>query len=82
MPVAVANNRSGLLVEGHAPAEWAAALASVALRPGLREELSVGAVEHARGFSWDRTTDALLATYADAAAEFHARLELREGLAG
>ena len=35
--------------------------------------LSRGAVTHANGFSWDRTTDALLATYAGAAAEFAER---------
>ena len=28
---------------------------------------------HARGFSWDRTTEALLATYAGAATEFAKR---------
>ncbi|WP_211261396.1 D-inositol-3-phosphate glycosyltransferase [Pseudonocardia acaciae] len=82
LPVAVADGRSGLLVPGHGAAEWAAALASVALRPGRRAELSAGAVEHARRFSWDRTTDALLATYAGAVAEFGARLAAEEGLAG
>ncbi|MBO0874957.1 MAG: D-inositol-3-phosphate glycosyltransferase [Pseudonocardia sp.] len=82
LPVAVAQGRSGLLVPGHGAAEWADALASVALSPGRREELSAGAVAHATRFSWDRTTDALLATYADAVAEFAARVGLEEGLAG
>jgi D-inositol-3-phosphate glycosyltransferase len=82
LPVAVADGRSGLLVPGHGAAEWADALASVALRPARRDELSAGAVRHAARFSWDRTTDALLATYADAVAEFTARLGREEGLAG
>ncbi|MGQ0573402.1 MAG: D-inositol-3-phosphate glycosyltransferase [Pseudonocardia sp.] len=67
LPVAVADGRSGLLVPGHDARDWADAL-TVALR--RRAELSLGAVAHAGRFSWDRTTDALLATYADAAAEF------------
>ncbi|NMH98040.1 D-inositol-3-phosphate glycosyltransferase [Pseudonocardia sp. K10HN5] len=75
LPVAVADGSSGLLVPGHGAGEWADALARVALVPARRDELGAGAVEHARGFSWDRTTDALLATYADAGAEFVARQE-------
>lgn len=81
LPVAVADGRSGLLVAGHGADSWASALASVALRPARWAQLSAGAVQHARRFSWDRTTDALLATYVDAGAEFRARLGL-EGLAG
>jgi D-inositol-3-phosphate glycosyltransferase len=73
LPVAVADGRSGLLVDGHGVAAWADALAAVALVPGWRDELGRGAVEHATGFSWDRTTDALLATYTDATAEFAER---------
>ena len=73
LPVAVADGRSGLLVDGHSAAVWADALAAVALAPGRRARLARGAVAHARRFSWDRTTDALVATYADAAAEFRAR---------
>ena len=75
LPVAVDDGRSGLLVAGHGAATWAEALASVALDPVRRAELSRAAVAHARRFSWDRTTDALLATYAGAAAEFAQRQE-------
>lgn len=71
--VAVADGRSGLLVDGHGAPEWADALGRIALRPGARDVLAAGALEHARAFSWDRTTDALLDTYAGAAAEFTAR---------
>jgi D-inositol-3-phosphate glycosyltransferase len=70
LPVAVADGRSGLLVPGHRAADWADALTAAAQR---RDELGRGAVAHARGFSWDRTTDALLDTYAEAAAEFRQR---------
>ncbi|MCW0213848.1 MAG: D-inositol-3-phosphate glycosyltransferase [Pseudonocardia sp.] len=74
LPVAVADGRSGLLVPGHGSGQWADALARVALSPRRREELAAGAVVHAREFSWDRTTDALLDTYAGAAEEYTARM--------
>ena len=70
LPVAVADDVSGLLVSGHEPAGWASALADVALRPNVRARLSVGAVVHARRFSWERTTDELLAGYVQAADAF------------
>ncbi len=73
LPVAVAAGRSGLLVDGHGAGRWADALAAVALDPRRRAALSRAAVAHARRFSWDRTTDALLDTYAGAAAEFAER---------
>lgn len=74
LPVAVADGRSGLLVDGHGTADWADALLAATRE---RERLSAGAVAHASGFSWDRTTDALLATYTDAVAEFAAaRMDL------
>jgi D-inositol-3-phosphate glycosyltransferase len=79
LPVAVADGRSGLLVDGHQAGSWADVLGAIALQPARRAELSRGAVLHARGFSWDRTTDALLATYAGAATDFAARLAAEAG---
>ena len=73
LPVAVSDGRSGLLVDGHRAGPWADALAAVALDPERRDALARGAVAHAQRFSWDRTTDALLGTYEDAAAEFARR---------
>jgi D-inositol-3-phosphate glycosyltransferase len=70
LPVAVADRTSGLLVTGHDPLSWADALAEVALRPAVRDQLARGAVVHASRFSWDRTTDALVAGYVDAAGAF------------
>ena len=71
LPVAVADGTSGLLVPGHRAEEWADALA--ASRSAGAAELGEGAVAHARAFSWDRTADALLATYTGAATEFAQR---------
>jgi D-inositol-3-phosphate glycosyltransferase len=73
LPVAVADGRSGLLVDGHGAGPWADALAAVALDARRRAALSAGAVAHARNFSWDRTTDALVNTYLGASAEFAER---------
>jgi D-inositol-3-phosphate glycosyltransferase len=74
LPVAVENCVSGLLVPGHRAGTWASALAHAALRPDVRARLSAGAVEHAARFSWDRTTDALVSGYADAATAFRRAL--------
>jgi D-inositol-3-phosphate glycosyltransferase len=83
LPVAVADGRSGLLVDGHGDAQWADALGAVGLVPGRRDALAAAAVPHARRYSWDRTTDALLDTYAEAAAEYahRQRQAMRAGLA-
>jgi D-inositol-3-phosphate glycosyltransferase len=70
LPVAVDDGRSGLLVPGHGPGEWAGALAEALRR---RPALAEGAVAHAQAFSWDRTVDELLDTYGGAAAEFRER---------
>ncbi|MFP5019634.1 D-inositol-3-phosphate glycosyltransferase [Pseudonocardia phyllosphaerae] len=73
LPVAVAEGRSGLLVTGHDISDWADALGELALDPARRARMSGVAAEHARRFSWDRTTDALLGAYDEARAEFRAR---------
>nr|WP_225954454.1 D-inositol-3-phosphate glycosyltransferase [Kibdelosporangium phytohabitans] len=67
--VAVDDGVSGLLVPGHSAVEWANALARLSF-PGLRGKMSDGAVEHARAFSWERTTDDLIGAYVRAAVAF------------
>ncbi|PPK64571.1 D-inositol-3-phosphate glycosyltransferase [Actinokineospora auranticolor] len=66
LPVAVADGVSGLLVDGHATGDWADVLGGLVGAPRRLVELAGGAVRHAREFSWDRTTDALVAAYLDA----------------
>jgi D-inositol-3-phosphate glycosyltransferase len=62
---------SGLLVPGHDPDAWAAALTrALADRPLL----SRGALAHAAHFSWTATADGLLATYRDALADRRSEL--------
>ena len=64
LPTAVRDGVSGLLVEGHAPRDYARAVREVL---GRRELLSAGARRHAARFSWDRTVDSLVDGYAAAA---------------
>lgn len=63
---AVRDGVSGVLVDGHDPADWAAVLETLLTAPGLRDRLAVGAVAHARGFSWDRTVSRLVRIYCEA----------------
>ena len=78
LPVAVSHGRSGLLVDGHDVHRWAAALAEVTTSPEYRRWLASATTEHAETFSWERTTDALVDTYARAKWAFHARLGTQE----
>ena len=59
----VNNNISGLLVDGHLPAHWASALASIVTNAELADQLSIGAITHASNFSWDDTADHLIDVY-------------------
>ncbi|MCZ4499003.1 MAG: mshA [Marmoricola sp.] len=59
----VADGRSGFLVEGHDPVDYARVFARVIDQPELRAVLSAGAVEQAAQFSWERTADATLEVY-------------------
>ena len=74
LATAVRDGTSGLLVDGHAPQDWARVLGRLITAPGRRAELSRGAVAHARRFSWDRTAKGLLAVYRGAVAEYRDRL--------
>ncbi|MFF0148249.1 D-inositol-3-phosphate glycosyltransferase [Amycolatopsis sulphurea] len=81
LPVAVPHGVSGLLVPSHRAADWADALAAVALRPDRRAELAANAVPHAQRFSWRRTTDSLTGIYAQASLAFRRALENRAEVA-
>jgi D-inositol-3-phosphate glycosyltransferase len=54
---------SGLLVEGHDPADYARAMARVVDAPALRAELSAGAVAQAASFAWEYTADRTVEVY-------------------
>jgi D-inositol-3-phosphate glycosyltransferase len=63
---AVRDGVSGLLVPGHDPVDYAAAIRSVLPR---RQLLGAAARRHAARFSWERTADSLIAAYASAGEE-------------
>jgi D-inositol-3-phosphate glycosyltransferase len=66
---AVRDGGSGVLVDGHDPADWARVLSALLAAPAYRWELSRGAVEHASHFSWDLTAEGLLRVYREAVTE-------------
>ena len=70
---AVRDGVSGVLVNGHHPADWARAIGGLLASPARREALSAGAAVHARQFSWNRTASGLLAVYRDAMAGHRTR---------
>ena len=66
---AVADGVSGVLVDGHDPAAYAAVLAELADDPARRRALGSAAVDHAARFGWGTTAAGLLDVYGDALAE-------------
>jgi len=59
----VRDGGSGLLVEGHDPADYARAMERIVNAPDLRARLSRGAVAQAAHFAWERTADHTLDVY-------------------
>jgi D-inositol-3-phosphate glycosyltransferase len=54
---------SGLLVDGHDPADYAKALERVLAQPAYRDRLAAGAIEQAQQFAWEQTADQTLEIY-------------------
>jgi D-inositol-3-phosphate glycosyltransferase len=71
---AVADGRSGLLVDDHHPWSWACAIGDLLDSPRLLDELSSGAVRHAAGFGWPSTAAAMLDVYEGAILDHRRRL--------
>src|SRR5438067_3109011 len=63
---AVARDRSGLLITGHDPADYAAAARRLIDDPDLRRRLTEGAVTHASRFGWAVTAARVLEVYHEA----------------
>ncbi len=63
----VDHGRSGLLVEGHEPRAWAAALRRLLGDTDLHARLSRGARHQASHFAWERTAEETLEVYRRAA---------------
>ena len=63
---AVADGRSGLLVDGHDPASYAQEIRRLITSPALHDELAHGGVEHAARFGWGATAAQVLDVYTEA----------------
>ncbi|HVF20958.1 MAG TPA: D-inositol-3-phosphate glycosyltransferase [Mycobacteriales bacterium] len=66
---AVADGVSGLLVDGHDPRDYAAAIGSLVSSPARRDAMGAAGAVHASRFGWDATVDGILAAYAEALAD-------------
>jgi D-inositol-3-phosphate glycosyltransferase len=60
---AVSGGVSGVLIDGHDPVDYAAAIARLVRDGGMRASLSAGAVRHASDFGWATTVDRVLDVY-------------------
>ena len=72
LPTAVADDVSGVLVDGHDPQHWAKVIADLLRTPRVLHRLGRGARAHAARFSWDHTADGLLVAYQEAVDELSA----------
>ncbi len=67
LPTAVGDG--GVLVDGHAIADWTSVVDALLTDDRRRSDLAARAVRHARSFGWDHTVDDLLEVYSEAIAE-------------
>jgi D-inositol-3-phosphate glycosyltransferase len=61
---AVRDRVSGVLVDGHVPGDYAAAVRSLLAEPRRWATLAAGAVRHAADFGWGMTAERILEVYA------------------
>jgi D-inositol-3-phosphate glycosyltransferase len=73
LPTAVADDVSGVLVDGHDPQQWAKVLTDLLRTPAVLARLAGGARGHAEHFSWERTADGLFVAYGEAVDELQSR---------
>lgn len=63
LPDAVINGETGVVVEGRDPGEWAKHLQWLLTSPATLQRMSIAAVEHAAGFTWEKMVDRWEETY-------------------
>ncbi len=66
LPTVVRHGHSGLLVATHEPRDWAASIRQIIADPVFELNLSIGALEQARHFSWEKTAERTLEVYEQA----------------
>jgi D-inositol-3-phosphate glycosyltransferase len=75
LSTAVSDGVTGILVDGHDPADYAAALHPLLTDPELRQAMSQKAVRHAESFGWDVTAERTLKVYEEAIAWHRTHVE-------
>ena len=70
LPQAISDGRTGILVNGHTPELWSAALESMYDDAGTRASLGRGAAIHALAFGWQRTALLTAQSYRTAVERF------------
>lgn len=73
LTTAVADGRSGVLVDGHRAGPWADALGSLLDDHDRRHRMAAAAPLHAASFSWEHTVDGLIESYGRALAPTRGR---------
>lgn len=63
LPYVVADGESGVLIDGHSPSAFAAAIDKILSSPDDHTMMRTKAQAHAQQFSWERTVDRLLELY-------------------
>jgi D-inositol-3-phosphate glycosyltransferase len=79
LPVAVLDNRTGFLVPGHDPADYARLLRRFIDEPRLGEEFGAAAARHAQDFGWAGAAAATAEVYTAATQERRRRLRSPHG---
>ncbi|MEU7135446.1 D-inositol-3-phosphate glycosyltransferase [Streptomyces sp. NPDC046261] len=74
LPVAVRDEVSGFLIEGHDPVGYAAALRRFAEEPRLADRMGAAAARHAQSFGWGAAAAATAEVYTAAIGERRRRL--------
>ncbi|MER7110757.1 D-inositol-3-phosphate glycosyltransferase [Streptomyces sp. NPDC000229] len=79
LPVAVKDGSTGFLVQGHNPADYAAALRRFVVDPSLAGRLGAAAARHAGSFGWDTAASGTADVYTAAMHEHRRGVRSRHG---
>jgi D-inositol-3-phosphate glycosyltransferase len=82
LPVAVSHGRTGFLVPGHDPHDYAEVLRRFVDQPALGDTLGQAAARHARNFGWDTAAADTAAVYAAAQHDHRRHLRSAHGSHG
>ncbi|WP_210592574.1 D-inositol-3-phosphate glycosyltransferase [Streptomyces sp. GESEQ-35] len=79
LPVAVQDGRTGFLVQGHNPVDYARVLGDIADDPALAARMGAAAARHAQSFGWDTSAAATADVYTAATQAYRRRVRSHHG---